>query len=143
LRHHDVERIVGEFEFLGVHDRETLDVFQPEFVNALLRLLQHRLRNVGAEDAQVRRILRQRDAGADADLEHAAADLVGGMDCRLAALAEHAAKHEVVYRRPAIVGLLDHLAVEIQRPAAVKLDDVCHGCSAFSSHSYDWFDVQP
>ena len=117
LRHHDVERIVGEFELLGVHHREPLDILQAELGDPLPRLLQHRLRNIGAEDAKMRRILRQRDAGADADLEHAAADLVGGRNRRLAALAEHAAEHEVVDRRPAVVGLLDHLAVEVQLPA--------------------------
>src|SRR5205807_3424836 len=104
-----------------------------EFGNALPGLLQHRLRNIGADDAKVGCVLRQRDAGADADFEHTAADLVGGGDGRLAALAEHAAEHEIVNRRPAIVGGLDHFAVEVQRPAVVKLDYVCHGSSAFSS----------
>ena len=52
-------RIVREFELLGVHDSETLDVLQAEFVDALPRLLQHQLRNIGAEDPQVRRVERQ------------------------------------------------------------------------------------
>jgi len=29
--------------------------------------------------------------------------------------------------------LLDRLAVEVQRPRAVELDDFCHDASAFSS----------
>src|SRR5438552_3471039 len=66
-------------------------------------------------------ILRQRDAGADADLEHPAADPVGGRNRRPAALAEYAAEYEVVDRCPAVIGLLDHFAVE------VEFDDFCHG----------------
>src|SRR6202035_3552931 len=102
------------------------DVLQPQLVDPALGLAQHRFRNVGAEDAKMRSVLRQRDAGADTDLEHAAADLVGGRNGRLAPLAEHAAKHEVVDRRPAVIGLFDRLAVEVQLPCAVKLHDLCH-----------------
>jgi len=69
-----------------------------------------------ADDPQVRRILRQGNAGSYADLEHTATNLVGGKNSRAPALAEHAAEHEVVDRRPAVVGLLDHFAVEIQLP---------------------------
>ncbi len=121
LRHHHVERIVGEFELLGIHHREALDILQAVLGDALLGLLQHRFRNVGAEDADVLAIERQRDAGADADFEHAAADLVGGLDRGLPALAEHAAEHEVVDRRPAVIGLLDRLAVEVRNGSAPSL----------------------
>ena len=71
----------------------------------------------------MRGIERQRDAGADADLEHAAAELVGGLDRGIAALGEHVAKHEIVDRRPAVIGLLDRLAVEIQLTRTVQLHD--------------------
>ena len=50
--------------------------------DALLGLLQHGFRNVGAEDAQVRPVLRKGNAGTDADLEHAPADPVGRSDRR-------------------------------------------------------------
>jgi hypothetical protein len=56
LRHHDIEGIVGKFEAFGVHHRKALDVLQAELVDPFLRLLQHRFRNVGAEDAQMRRV---------------------------------------------------------------------------------------
>ncbi|MGY4285878.1 hypothetical protein ACVWXO_005098 [Bradyrhizobium sp. LM2.7] len=118
--------IVGEFELLGVHHREALDVLQLAVGDALARLVEHRFRNVGAEDAQMRRVHRQRDAGADADLEHAAADLVGGRDRRLPALGEHASEHEVVDRRPAVIGLLDRTAGEVKLLGAVKVHDLSH-----------------
>src|SRR6516165_11303661 len=75
----------------------------------------------------MRRIERQRDAGADTDLENAAAEFVGGLDRGVAALGEHAAEHEIVDRRPTVVSLLDHVAVEIQVPCIVKLHRFCHG----------------
>ena len=89
-------------------------MLQPQIGDARPRLAQHRFRDIGAEDAQVRRVLRQRDAGADADLEHASADAVGGENGGLPALAEHPAEHQVIDRRPAVIGPLDHLAIEIQ-----------------------------
>jgi len=69
---------------------------------------------------------RQRDAGPDTDLEHAAADAVGGENGSTPAFAEHPAKDEVIDRGPAVVGLLDRRAVEVQLPGTVKFDDFCH-----------------
>ena len=49
------------------------------------RVQQHRLAQIDADDAVVARVIRQRDAGADADFENAsarAAGLFGGGDCR-------------------------------------------------------------
>ena len=56
LRHHDVERIVGKFELLGVHYGESLDILEAELGDARLRLAQHGFRDIGPEDAQMRRV---------------------------------------------------------------------------------------
>jgi hypothetical protein len=88
--------------------------------------LRHGFRNISPEDADVRGILRQRDAGADTDLEHAAADLVGGDDGGTPAFAEHAAEHEVIDWGPAVVGLLDRGAVEVQLAGVVKFHNFSH-----------------
>ena len=48
LRDDDVERRVGKHQALGIHHPEPLDVAQSEFVDALLRLAQHRLGNIDA-----------------------------------------------------------------------------------------------
>src|SRR6202008_2687169 len=77
-------------------------------------------------DADVRPIERQRNAGADANFQHPAAELVGSLDRSITALAEDAAEHQVVNRSPAVIGLLDHLAVEVQLPGTVKLHRLCH-----------------
>src|SRR5207237_9533360 len=84
------------------------------------------LRKIRAEDAQVRRILRQRDTRANAHFEHTAADLVGSQNGRAPALAENTAEDEIVDRGPAVVGLLDRFTVEVELPCTVKLDDFCH-----------------
>src|SRR5262249_30981987 len=104
------------FELFGVHHRQALDVLQAKVVDAALGLGQHRLGNIGAEDAEIGAIQRQGDAGTDADFEHTTADLVGRLDRSVTALAEHAAEYEVVDGGPAVIGLLDRLAVEIQLP---------------------------
>ncbi|KAH2775487.1 hypothetical protein KXW38_001979, partial [Aspergillus fumigatus] len=97
----------------------------------------HGFGNVGAEDAQMRCVLRQRDAGADADFEHAPADTVGRGNRGLAALAEHAAKNEIVDRSPAVIRLLDRRTVEIELLPAVELDDVCHDLALHSASAGD------
>ena len=60
---------------------------------------------------------------ADANLKHAPADPVSCLNSCLAPLAEHAAKHEVVNRSPAVVCLFDRGAVEVQLPAILQLQD--------------------
>src|SRR5262249_40154780 len=70
-------------------------------------------RNIDAAESGRRRILRQRQPGADTDIENAAADPVGLGDGRLPAGVEHLAEHEIVDRRPAPVSLFDPLAVDI------------------------------
>ena len=57
----------------------------------------------------VRRIVGQRDAGADADVEDAPADPLGRRDRGLAAGVEHRAEDEIVDRRPARIGLRDRV----------------------------------
>ena len=78
------------------------------------------LRSIGSEmstpnEAVVARIVRQRDAGADADLEDAAADALGRRDRGLPAALEHRAEHQIVDRRPARIGLRDRVLVEFRR----------------------------
>ena len=68
--------------------------------HALARLAQHLLGEVDAEDAAVARIVGQRDARADADLEDAPADALAGGDRRAPALLEDRAEHEIVDRVP-------------------------------------------
>ena len=57
-------------------------------------------------------VIRQRQAGADADFEDAAADAFGRSDPGLAAAIEHRAEHQIVDRRPARIGLGDAGIVE-------------------------------
>ena len=102
----------GNDRLLGVHHPESLDIGEAELGDPLLRLAQHRLGNIDAADAAGARIVRQRDAGADADLEDAAADALGGGDRGLAPALENRAEHEIVDRRPAGIGLRDRLLVE-------------------------------
>ncbi len=126
LRHHDVEGAVRELELLGIHHRQPLDVLETELGDAPLRLLQHRFRNVGAEDSQMRRVLRQGNSRTDTDFEHAPADPIGRGNGGATPLAEYAAEDEIVDRRPAVIGLLDGRTVEVELLRAVKLDDFCH-----------------
>jgi hypothetical protein len=81
--------------------------------SALLRLPQHRLGNIDAANPAVARILRQRDAGADADFQDAAADALGRGDRRVAAAFKHRAEDEIVDRRPPRIGLGDGVGVEV------------------------------
>src|SRR5437868_8244133 len=105
-----------------------------EFADPSLCLFEHRLGDVGTENADVRRVLRQRNAGADTDFEHAAADPIGGGNGCPPALAEYAAEHEVVDRGPAVVGVFDRGTVEVQLACVVKF----HGFGHRHSH---WFVV--
>jgi len=59
-------------------------------------------------------IVRQRYAGADSHLEDASADAFGGGDRCMPAALENRAEHEIIDRRPARVGLGDHLLVELR-----------------------------
>src|SRR5438034_2777663 len=72
-RHHLVEARVGERHLLGVHLEQRLDVRQLAVFHPGARLVEHLCRHVDAGDARMRRIKRQRQPGAHADLEHALA----------------------------------------------------------------------
>jgi hypothetical protein len=72
------------------------------------RPLEHLARDVDAGDAHLARIKRQRDAGADAHLEHAVAGLeLQRIEHRLASRLEHGAEDHVVHSRVAPVGRFD------------------------------------
>ena len=70
----------GKARFFASITREHFDIAEPQRAHALLRLAQHRLGDVDADRLRGARIIGQRDAGADADVEDAAADAVGLRD---------------------------------------------------------------
>jgi hypothetical protein len=78
-----------------------------------LRLPQHRLGNIDATQFRGPRIIRQRQSGADADIENPSADLVGFRNGRLAAVIENLAEYQIVDRCPALISLCDPRAVDI------------------------------
>ena len=79
----------------------------------LARLLQHLRRQVDADDLQMPPIGRQRQAGADAHLEHAALALVDDLDRVLAPLGGDEPEGVVVDRSPAAIGALDGVLVHL------------------------------
>ena len=91
LRHHHVERRIREVQVLRVHHPKSLHVGKSKLHDSFLRLAQHGLRDVDAANAVRGRIVGQRDAGADADLEDAAADALGGRDRGVAPVLENRA----------------------------------------------------
>ena len=113
LRDHHVEAAVRKGEPLRVHDLERLDVVEPELDDALARLVEHRGRNVDADDTVLPRVVGQRDAGPDADLEDASADPLGRHDRGAPAAFEHRPEHQVVDRRPAVIGLFHCAAFDV------------------------------
>ena len=97
--------VFGKDQALGVHDLQALDMLQALLGDALARLAQHGLGQVDADHARGRRVVRQADAGADADVENAPADAIGGGDGRVPRALEHRAEDEIVDRRPARICL--------------------------------------
>src|SRR5579871_5947250 len=89
---------------------------QVERLHALLRLHQHRRRDIDAAEAVRFGILRQRNASADADLENAAADPLGRLDREGTAALEHRSEYQIINRRPPGIGLGDGLFVEFFFP---------------------------
>jgi len=61
----------------------------------------------------VREIIRQRQSGADTDIENPSADLVGLGDGRLPTVIENLAEYQIVDRRPALISPCDPSAVDI------------------------------
>src|SRR5579884_946716 len=115
LRHNDIEYGIAEAEVSRVHYRESVHIGEPMLGDALLRLAQHRRRYVDADKPVGPAIIRQRQAGADADFEYAPADALGRGDRRLAATLEHRAEYQIVDRRPPRIGFGDGIVVELGR----------------------------
>ena len=113
LRHHHIEGIVREVEVARVHDRELLDMAQPHLADAHASLFEHLRRDIDADDPIPRRIIPQRNAGADPDLEDASTDALGRLDRGLAAAVENRAEYDIVDRRPSVVRADDRLVVEL------------------------------
>jgi hypothetical protein len=104
-----------EAEMLRIHHRQRVDMGEIVLGDPLMRLAQHRLAVVDADDAVLRRIVGQRNAGTDPDIEDAPADALGRRDRGLAAGVEHPAEHEIVDRRPARIGLRNRVDVDFAR----------------------------
>ncbi len=118
LRDHDVEAGVRKSKMLRVHHCQRFDMGELVLDHAFMRLAQHRLGIVHADDAVGGLVVGERDAGADADVEDATANSLRRGNRRLAAGIEHGAEDEVVDRRPARIRLGDRADV----------DFVCHVC---------------
>src|SRR6266403_3759748 len=109
-RHHLVEARVGERHLLGVHLEQRRDVRELAAFHPGARLVEHLGRHVDAGDARMRRMKRQRQPGAHADLEHALARLAAErLDDGLAARLKDGAEQRVVDARVAAVRRLDGL----------------------------------
>src|SRR5713101_51385 len=98
-----------------IHHGKRIDMHELVLDHALVRLAQHRLGIVDADDAVGGRIIRERNAGADADVEDAPADALGRRDRGLAAGVEHRAEDEIVDRRPTRIGLRDRADIDFVR----------------------------
>ena len=101
----------GKRQPLGVHHRQRFDIVELVFGDALIRLAQHRLRQIDADDSVPSRIVGQRNPGADADFQNApalrTARQLGRYDRGAPAGIEHRAEHQIVDRRPERIGALD------------------------------------
>src|SRR5262249_11473461 len=113
LRDDDVERRIRKRKVGRIHHGKAFDVAQVEFGDPFARLAQHCLGNVDAEQTGGARVVRERDAGPDPDLEHAAADAFRGRNRRLPPALEHRAEHEVIHRRPTGIGFRDGAVVDV------------------------------
>ena len=117
LRHHHVEAGIGQRQVGRIHHRQQFDIGELALLNALHRLAQHRLGNVAADQPVHGPIVGQRNAGADADFQDTpalrAAGLFGGGDGRPPPGIEHRAEHQVVNRRPARIGALHAVLIDV------------------------------
>jgi hypothetical protein len=75
------------------------------------------------------RIIEKRNAGADPDIEDAAADALGCRDRRLAARIEHCAEDEVIDRRPARIRLCHRVDVDLARHGPPLTSTYISACS--------------
>src|SRR5262249_28617600 len=104
---------IGKPQVFRVHHPKAFNMREPELVDAFLRLAQHRLGNVDAAYAIGRGIVRQRDAGADADFKDAAANAFSRSDGGLASPLENSAEDEIIDRSPSRIGFRDCLSIEL------------------------------
>src|SRR4029078_13686085 len=79
------------------------DIVETTALDLLASLVEHLRRQVDAGQRQVAAIAGQRQAGADADLQHAALAAVDDLDGVLPASLGDLAKGEIVDRRPAAI----------------------------------------
>jgi hypothetical protein len=107
------KELSGKVEIAGVHHGELLDMGQAHLADAGTRLFQHGFGDVDSDDPVLRRIVPERDAGADPDLQNTPADSFGCLDRGLAAAVEDRAEHDVVDRSPFVIGARDHVVGEL------------------------------
>jgi hypothetical protein len=119
LRDHAIEGAVGEGEVGAVHHAEALHVVKFLAVHALLRLAQHRLGNIDTDHFMRLVEIGKFQAGADADVQNAAADAGRGVGRRAAPHVEQRAENDVINGRPAGIGFFDGSAVQALRRFAI------------------------
>jgi hypothetical protein len=73
LGHDDIEGLVGERHLLSVHDDQAFDVSQAQSADPRMRLAQHGLGEIDANELGCIRIIGKRKASADADFQDAPA----------------------------------------------------------------------
>jgi hypothetical protein len=104
--HDDVEGIVGESHVAGIHFEDRLDMVEPVPDDPPAGLFQHLRRQVDPGDLQAPMVVRQRHAGAHANLEDPALVLVDVLHRAVAPRFGNAPEGDVVDRGPARIGAL-------------------------------------
>src|SRR5262245_13590203 len=111
LCHHDVERAIGQSHPLGIHHRQRFDMTKSVLDDTLKRLAQHRFGQIDSDQPVVPRVVRERNAGADAHFEYASAArpacVLGRHDRSASTGVKAGAENKVVDRRPASISALD------------------------------------
>ena len=107
LRNDDVKGGVGILQLFGVHHGDAVDVGQAVALHAQPGFLKHRLGDVDADEPVAPRVARQRQPGADTDLQDAPADAIGRSHRSQPAPPENRTEDQVVDRRPSTVGTGD------------------------------------
>src|SRR5262249_14556146 len=102
---HGVEAFVGKGESAGVHLVQPSDIVEIAPLDLGSGLGQHLGRKVYAGDGEMAAIAGQREPGADANLEHAAAPAIDDLHGMLAASLGDLAEGQVVDRSPAAIGI--------------------------------------
>src|SRR5262245_7685759 len=111
LRDHDVKRAIGQSHPLGIHHRQRFDIAEPVLDNTLMRFAQHRFRQIDPHQPVLPRVVRKRNAGADAHFEDASptrpACVLSRHDGSASTYVKDCAEHKVVDRRPARISALN------------------------------------